>query len=132
MVKQIKNLTLSDEQRLELRIYQILRLSCVPIERRGGRILFAAIKLCVLDIVYLDSMTKLLYPKLAELFETTPSCVEKNIREAVACAWNGGMGRFFEKNLHPISKKPGNSAFIKQIVFLIKIFTENEQNIVEL
>lgn len=132
MVKQTKKLTLSDEQRLELRIYQILRLSCVPIERRGGRILFAAIKLCVLDIVYLDAMTKLLYPKLAELFETTPSCVEKNIREAVAYGWHGGMDEFFEKNLLPISKKPSNSMFIKQIVFLIKFFAENEQNIVEL
>ena len=42
------------------------------------------------------------------------------------------MDEFFEKNLLPISKKPSNSMFIKQIVFLIKFFAENEQNIVEL
>ncbi|MGP1569993.1 MAG: sporulation initiation factor Spo0A C-terminal domain-containing protein [Eubacteriales bacterium] len=106
---------------MELRIYQFLRLSTVPMELRGGKFLFAAIKLCLENEIYMESITKLLYPKIAEMFETTPACIEKNIREAIFRAWKCGLKDFFQSNFIASDKKPSNGVFIKKIVILINM-----------
>lgn len=106
---------------MELRIYQILRLAAVPMELSGGKYLFQAVKLCVSDEFYLDFLTKGLYPVLADLFDTTPYCIEKNIRRAISKAWDCGMNEFFECNMSGLKRKPSNGELLKKLVFILKL-----------
>lgn len=116
-----ENMQLSDEKRLELRIYQLFRQMTIPMELSGGKILFTAVKLCFYNKGYMDSITKLLYPKLADIFSTTPCCIEKNMREAIIRAWDCSMQEFFERNSMQPNKKPSNGVLIKRLVLLLNI-----------
>lgn len=57
----------------------------------GCRYLKAAIKLASRDSSYLNKgITKRLYPKLAEMFDSTPSSIERGIRHALSVCFDNG------------------------------------------
>lgn len=57
----------------------------------GCRYLKAAIKLASRDSSYLNKgITKRLYPKLAELFDSNPSSIERGIRHALSVCFDNG------------------------------------------
>ena len=67
----------------------------------------------------INSVTKRLYPAVAENFETTPSRVERAIRHAIEVAWDRGdvdiLNSYFGYTIHNSRGKPTNSEFIAMI-----------------
>ena len=55
----------------------------VPTEMRGYKYLKTAIMLCLENEAYIHSTTTVLYPMIANQYETTPAAVERNIRRAI-------------------------------------------------
>lgn len=80
------------------------------------------------DIELLGSVTKILYPEIAEKFSTTPSRVERAIRHAIEVAWNRGsyesISEMFGYTVHHLKSKPTNSEFIAMIADKIRIETQ--------
>jgi two-component system response regulator (stage 0 sporulation protein A) len=64
-------------------------------------------------------ITKVLYPRIAQTFKTTPSRVERALRHAIEVAWNRSDPETLQNILgHSISnegRKPTNSEFIAMI-----------------
>lgn len=77
------------------------------------------------DIELLSSVTKILYPDIAQKFNTTPSRVERAIRHAIEVAWNRGnyesISEMFGYTVHHLKSKPTNSEFIAMIADKIRI-----------
>ena len=73
----------------------------------------------------LESVTKSLYPTVAERFETTPSRVERAIRHAIEIAWDRGnldtLNSFFGYTVDTSKGKPTNSEFIALITDKIRL-----------
>ena len=73
-----------------------------------------AIILCIKDKSYLETITKRLYPKVAEIHNTTPSKVERGIRHAVEnLARNTDSKKCYELWE---GKKPTNTEFFARMV----------------
>ncbi len=93
----------------------------VPANLKGYRYLRTAIMLSLDDVSFLDSVTKRLYPAIAEYNNTTPIRVERAIRHAITAAWSKGDGdsEFLEQMLRcriDFSRsKPTNSELIALI-----------------
>ena len=63
-----------------------------------------------------NSITKKLYPSIAERFETSASKVERAIRHAIEVAWNRGkienINSVFGIKVYSNNEKPTNGEFI--------------------
>ena len=74
------------------------------------------IKTTVENPKIINSVTKQLYPSIADKFETTPSKVERAIRHAIEVAWKRGrieaINAVFGARIYLGSEKPTNSEFI--------------------
>ena len=79
----------------------------------------SAIIMAVQDINIQDHITKQLYPKIAEQYNTTPTRVEREIRHAIEIAWERGNPRIIKKYfVYAYTEKnsrPTNSEFISTI-----------------
>ncbi len=98
----------------------------VPAHIKGYMFLKEAISLVINDMDIINSVTKLLYPAIAEKFDTTPSRVERAIRHAIESAWNGrnnvqAVNKFFRYSIRTDKGKPTNSEFIALIADNIRI-----------
>ena len=64
----------------------------------------------------INSITKKLYPSIANKFETSPSKVERAIRHAIEVAWNRGkienLNNIFGIKIYTANDKPTNGEFI--------------------
>ena len=58
--------------------------------QKDGVVLLEAIKLSVEDSNVLNSITKVLYPTIAEQYNTTATGVERSIRHAIDLSWQRG------------------------------------------
>ena len=67
---------------MKKKIYSILNELCVPCHLKGRKFLEAAIEMVIVNNNI--SITRELYPRIAEKFATTALCVEKNIRAAIS------------------------------------------------
>jgi len=74
---------------------------------------------------YLDMPISEIYKKLAQLYNTKPMCVERNIRNAIEIAWIRGdvstINSVFGYSVHADKGKPTNSEFIAMIADKIKL-----------
>lgn len=98
----------------------------VPAHIKGYMFLKEAITLVINDMDIINSVTKCLYPAIAERFDTTPSRVERAIRHAIESAWNGrnniqAVNKFFRYSIRNDKGKPTNSEFIALIADNIRI-----------
>ena len=88
----------------------------IPPHIKGYGYLREGIKTTVDNPKIINSVTKELYPSIAEKFETTPSKVERAIRHAIEVAWNRGrieaINAIFGARIYLGSEKPTNSEFI--------------------
>ena len=57
---------------------------------RGYKYLCYAISLCLENEDYLLGISKLLYPTIANTFQTTPSSVERDLRTVINVCWERG------------------------------------------
>lgn len=62
----------------------------VPAHLKGYQYLREAVVLSLGDISLLGAITTVLYPRIADRFDTTPSRVERAIRHAIKVAWERG------------------------------------------
>lgn len=86
--------------------------------QRGYRYLREAIVLVSCQPEMLDSVTKLLYPEIAKLYNTTDKQVERAIRNAIETAWISDdselLRHLFENECNDV--RPTNSAVIQKFV----------------
>lgn len=73
----------------------------------------------------LGSVTKVLYPTIAKKFQTTPSRVERAIRNAIEVAWSRGkmetLDAMFGYTINTGKGKPTNSEFVALIADRIRL-----------
>lgn len=101
---------------MENEVVLLMRSMNVPVKMIGYKYLRDAIMLAYEDPESLMSVTKDVYPKLAEKYGTSPTNVERNIRYAIESTWarnrkssrSGQVDRMFGT----LEKKPTNSEFV--------------------
>ncbi|MBR0483990.1 MAG: sporulation transcription factor Spo0A [Oscillospiraceae bacterium] len=107
---------ISQEEHLEIIVTDMIHQLGVPAHIKGYHYLRTAIMLSIDAPELLDSVTKLLYPTVAQKFNTTSSRVERAIRHAIEIAWDRGdldiLNSFFGYTVNTCKGKPTNSEFI--------------------
>ncbi len=114
-----------DERNLEKDVTDMIHEIGVPAHIKGYQYLREAIMMCVEDVDMLGSITKVLYPTIADRFQTTPSRVERAIRHAIEVAWSRGrmetLDSLFGYTVNTGKGKPTNSEFIALIADKIRL-----------
>jgi len=91
----------------------------IPAHIKGYQFLREGIKMVIDRPDSISSITKVLYPGIAERFDTTPSKVERAIRHAIEVAWTRGrienINEIFGYNIYSKNDKPTNGEFIALI-----------------
>ncbi|UOF90093.1 sporulation transcription factor Spo0A [Fodinisporobacter ferrooxydans] len=97
----------------------------VPAHIKGYHYLREAIGMVFRDVEILGSITKVLYPKIADKYNTTPSRVERAIRHAIEVAWGRGnseaIRNVFGYTVSMSKAKPTNSEFIAMVADKLRI-----------
>ena len=113
------------EENLEALVTNVIHEVGVPAHIKGYQYLRTSIKLCVEDSEMLGSVTKLLYPTVAKMYNTTSSRVERAIRHAIEVAWDRGdvdvLSSYFGYTIQSQRGKPTNSEFIAMIADKLKL-----------
>ena len=88
----------------------------IPAHIRGYQFLREAIKMAIDEPDVINSITKQLYPTIAQRFSTSASKVERAIRHAIEVAWNRGkienINSLFGLKVYSSNEKPTNGEFI--------------------
>lgn len=104
------------ERTLDERISSIFVSVGIPAHIKGYQFLREGIKLAVDNPPIINSITKNLYPSIAQKFNTTSSKVERAIRHAIEVAWNRGkienINNIFGVKVYSSAEKPTNGEFI--------------------
>ena len=104
---------------LEMKVTEILHQIGVPAHIKGYHYLRDSIIMAVETPDIINSITKRLYPSVAQKYETTSSRVERAIRHAIEVAWDRGdidiLNSYFGYTIHNSRGKPTNSEFIAMI-----------------
>lgn len=91
----------------------------IPAHIKGYQFLREAVKLAVEKPEIIGSITKKLYPTIAERFETSSSKVERGMRHAIEVAWNRGkienINSLFGLKIYSSNEKPTNGELIALI-----------------
>ncbi|MBR2479934.1 MAG: hypothetical protein IKB56_01365 [Clostridia bacterium] len=83
-------ITTSKEKLLDERLANIFISAGIPPHIKGYQFLREAVKQAVTDPSMINNITKMLYPAVAQRFNTSPSKVERAIRHAIEVAWSRG------------------------------------------
>ena len=110
---------------LEIIVTNMIHEIGVPAHIKGYQYLRDSIIMAVYDMDILNSITKQLYPAIAEKFHTTSSRVERAIRHAIEVAWGRGkmdtIDALFGYTVHAGKGKPTISEFIALIADKIRL-----------
>ena len=108
--------TKSQAKALEEKITNLFITVGIPAHIKGYSFLREAIKMAVDNPDIINSITKKLYPSIAERFQTSASKVERAIRHAIEVAWNRGkienINQLFGIKVYTSNDKPTNGEFI--------------------
>ena len=114
---------------LEVMVTEIIHQIGVPAHIKGYNYLRDGIVLAVKDHNMINSVTKLLYPTIAKMNDTTSSRVERAIRHAIEVAWDRGdvdvLNSYFGYTIRNSRGKPTNSEFIAMIADNLKLHLKN-------
>ena len=101
---------------MEEKITNIFITVGIPAHIKGYQFLREAIKMTIQEPEIINSITKKLYPSIAQRFETSASKVERAIRHAIEVAWNRGkienINTLFGVKVYSNNEKPTNGEFI--------------------
>lgn len=104
------------DKEIEEKITNIFITVGIPAHIKGYQFLREAIKLSMENPDIINSITKKLYPSIAEKFDTSASKVERAIRHAIEVAWNRGkienINSVFGLTVYSNNEKPTNGEFI--------------------
>ena len=127
-IKQISNFTANTQvteprkiknKALEEKITNIFITVGIPAHIKGYQFLREAIKMAIDNPEIINSITKKLYPSIAERFDTSASKVERAIRHAIEVAWNRGkienINNIFGLKIYNRNEKPTNGELIALI-----------------
>ncbi|MBQ7327731.1 MAG: sporulation transcription factor Spo0A [Clostridia bacterium] len=107
------------DRQLDERISNIFISIGIPAHIKGYQFLREAVKLAVEEPDIIGSITKKLYPTIAERFETSSSKVERGMRHAIEVAWNRGkienINNIFGLKIYNRNEKPTNGELIALI-----------------
>ena len=97
----------------------------IPAHLRGYQFLRSAVGMCVEDMELVGSVTKLLYPDLAKMYQTTDTKIERAIRNAIEVSWERGNSDLIEE-LYGYSNtleytRPTNSEYIAVVADYIRL-----------
>lgn len=110
---------------LDASITTIIHEIGVPAHIKGYLYLREAITMVYNNLELLGSITKTLYPRIADKYNTTPSRVERAIRHAIEVAWSRGnmdsIRNLFGYTINVSKAKPTNSEFIAMIADRLRI-----------
>lgn len=102
--------------KMEEKITNIFITVGIPAHIKGYQFLREAIKLAIANPEIINSITKKLYPSIAEKYSTSASKVERAIRHAIEVAWNRGkienINNVFGLKIYSSNEKPTNGEFI--------------------
>ena len=103
-------------KQLDERITNIFITVGIPAHIKGYQFLREAIKMAIDSPDIINSITKKLYPSIADKFDTSASKVERAIRHAIEVAWNRGkienINNLFGIRVYGNNEKPTNGEFI--------------------
>lgn len=109
----------SESKQLDEKISNIFISIGIPAHIKGYQFLREAVKLAVEEPEIIGSITKKLYPTIAERFETSSSKVERGMRHAIEVAWNRGkienINNIFGLKIYNRNEKPTNGELIALI-----------------
>lgn len=101
----------------------------IPAHIKGYQYLRHAIMLVIDNLDVINSITKKLYPTVAQDFNTTSSRVERAIRHAIEVAWDRGdtdvLNSIFGYTIATSKGKPTNSEFIAMIADRLRLQIKN-------
>lgn len=104
---------------LDIEVTNMIREIGIPAHIKGYQYLRDAIMMIIAEVELLGAVTKVLYPMIAEKYNTTPSRVERAIRHAIEVAWNRGnidmINKLFGYTIKIDKGKPTNSEFMAMI-----------------
>ncbi|HHV62642.1 MAG TPA: sporulation transcription factor Spo0A [Firmicutes bacterium] len=110
---------------LDAQITEIIHEIGIPANIKGYLYLREAILLVMKEMNLLGRVTKVLYPRIAEKYNTTPPRVERAIRHAIEIAWSRGnielLNSIFGHTIDMEKGKPTNSAFIARLADKLRI-----------
>ncbi len=117
------------EYNLENRVTDMIHEIGIPAHIKGYHYLRDAIIMAVDDMDVLNAITKVLYPTIAKMHQTTASRVERAIRHAIEVAWSRGkldtLDELFGYTVSNGKGKPTNSEFIALIADTIRLENKN-------
>ena len=91
---------------------------------KGFDLLVYAVITVLKNPIYIHSITTTLYPTIAKAFEVSVACVERNMRNAIETAYNGGKLQEVANKLYGGNfkkyEKPTNGEFISYMVSIVK------------
>lgn len=103
-------------KQIEEKITNIFITVGIPAHIKGYQFLREAIKMAIENPDIINSITRKLYPEVAQRFDTSPSKVERAIRHAIEVAWNRGkienINTLFGVRVYNHNEKPTNGEFI--------------------
>ncbi len=121
----LKNVSVRKDNGYIEEITQIIHEIGIPAHIKGYLYLRDAISMVAEEIELLGSITKILYPRIAQKYETTPSRVERAIRHAIEVAWARNnidtIKKFFGYTINTEKGKPTNSEFIALVADRIRL-----------
>lgn len=101
---------------IDERLSSIFIRAGIPPHIKGYQFLREAVKLAVAYPEMINSITKKLYPTIAQIYQTSPSKVERAIRHAIEVAWNRGkienINAIFGIKIYNKGEKPTNGELI--------------------
>ncbi len=114
---------------VETMVTEIIHEIGIPAHIKGYQYLRHAIMLVIDNLDVINSITKTLYPTVAEDFHTTASRVERAIRHAIEVAWDRGdtevLNAIFGYTIATSKGKPTNSEFIAMIADRLRLQIKN-------
>ncbi len=101
---------------IDKKITEIFITVGIPANIKGYQFLREAVKLAIASPTIINSITKKLYPSIAEKFDTSASKVERAIRHAIEVAWDRqkieNINNVFGIKVYNSNEKPTNGEFI--------------------
>lgn len=120
----------SNGDSLEFIVTDVILNLGVPAHVKGYHYIRQSIMLAVNDPAMINSITKLLYPTVAKIYDTTSSRVERAIRHAIEIAWDRGdvdtLNSYFGYTINVGRGKPTNSEFIAMISDKLRLKLKKE------
>lgn len=121
---------MDDNNELEIQTADLLDKFGVPKDLEGYEYLKKAIVFTCREAVIISSVTKVLYPKLAKIFNVTPSHIEHEIRHAIEITWDESdirvLNSFFGFIVRNSKGRPTNSEFIATVADELRIMNDHK------